>query len=237
MDSITLKTCFTCRQTKDVSAFCVRRSNADGLNANCKVCRRTYRREWNAKDAPRARALYESRRIVVQCSDCEGDVKRSPQGLSAWAGRCRSCAQIVARNLPEVRAKASINARAQVIRQGGIPNRRVFTSEMVRGSANPKWKGGITPQNKAERSHKPNIEWRKLVFLRDKFTCQLCGQIGGNLNAHHIKPWAEFRELRSDVNNGITLCHPCHFNKVHQGDWHKPGLPIGDTWAMVSIAQ
>ncbi|WP_416360620.1 HNH endonuclease [Burkholderia gladioli] len=48
-------------------------------------------------------------------------------------------------------------------------------------------------------------------MLRDRFTCQHCGDArGGNLHAHHILPFATHPELRVDVSNGITLCKPCH---------------------------
>ena len=52
------------------------------------------------------------------------------------------------------------------------------------------WKGGKTPINQRERSSKAYTEWRKAVFVRDNFTCQICGQVGGKLNAHHIKRWS-----------------------------------------------
>ena len=52
--------------------------------------------------------------------------------------------------------------------------------------------------------------WRKQVFERDKYTCQSCGKRGGELNAHHIKPYAKYKELRTEINNGITLCLECH---------------------------
>lgn len=72
------------------------------------------------------------------------------------------------------------------------------------------WKGGITPANQVQRKSKAAKEWRKSVFMRDNYTCALCGKVGGRLNAHHIKPWASYPELRFDVNNGITLCQDCH---------------------------
>jgi hypothetical protein len=45
-----------------------------------------------------------------------------------------------------------------------------------------------------------------LVFQRDHHTCQWCGQSGGKLNAHHIKPWKTFPELRFDLSNCTTVC-------------------------------
>jgi 5-methylcytosine-specific restriction endonuclease McrA len=54
--------------------------------------------------------------------------------------------------------------------------------------------------------------WRKAVFRRDLFTCQMCGkQLTENeLEAHHIKPFSVAPELQFDLKNGLALCHKCH---------------------------
>jgi 5-methylcytosine-specific restriction endonuclease McrA len=58
-------------------------------------------------------------------------------------------------------------------------------------------------------------KWRMDVFLRDKFTCRVCGKVGGKLNAHHIKRYAQEPSLRTDLRNGITLCEDCH-KEIHR---------------------
>ena len=52
--------------------------------------------------------------------------------------------------------------------------------------------------------------WRKSVFERDSYACQVCRKVGCYLVGHHIKSWVYYPELRFDVNNGITLCEDCH---------------------------
>lgn len=80
-----------------------------------------------------------------------------------------------------------------------------------KGPACRNWKGGLTEKNQLIRNSWEAKEWRKAVFERDNYTCVGCGDdTGGNLEADHIKPFSLFPELRWIVDNGRTLCTPCH---------------------------
>ena len=68
---------------------------------------------------------------------------------------------------------------------------------------------------KDRRNSQQYKNWRTSVFERDEYTCQRCNQVGGELNAHHIKPYKKYKELRLDLDNGITLCKKCHI-KIHK---------------------
>lgn len=81
---------------------------------------------------------------------------------------------------------------------------------MPSGENHHNWKGGVTSVNKAIRESFEYEEWRKSVFERDLYTCQFCGEVGGKLNADHIKRFSDYPELRLEVSNGRTLCEPCH---------------------------
>lgn len=60
------------------------------------------------------------------------------------------------------------------------------------------------------RRYPEYIKWRKSVFERDNYTCEVCKQEGGKLNAHHLDGYDNFKELRTVLDNGITLCERCH---------------------------
>jgi len=71
----------------------------------------------------------------------------------------------------------------------------------------------ILEQNCSNQVQRQTVEykkWRLDVFRKDSFKCQACGTVGAGLNAHHIKPFAKYKALRCDLDNGITLCEKCH---------------------------
>lgn len=87
-----------------------------------------------------------------------------------------------------------------------------------------RWKGGITSENQKIRSGIEFRLWREAVFARDNWTCQKCGdKKGGNLRAHHIRNFAECLELRTSIENGITLCVDCHNNFHNKYGYTKNG--------------
>lgn len=80
----------------------------------------------------------------------------------------------------------------------------------LRGGHHPNWKGGLRVENKLIRQSLEYKNWRRSVFSRDDFTCVLCKVRGGKLEADHIKPFSLFIALRFSLENGRTLCAPCH---------------------------
>lgn len=94
-----------------------------------------------------------------------------------------------------------------------------------RGENHPCWKGGKSKLSFRIRKCFKYSEWRKEVYKRDNYTCQICGnRKGGKLHADHIVPFslilskyliktiegALFCNELWDINNGRTLCISCH---------------------------
>lgn len=69
---------------------------------------------------------------------------------------------------------------------------------------------GLTSMQKKLRTSLCYKEWRTAVFERDSYTCQVCSERGTQLNADHIKRFADYPDLRFDISNGRTLCVSCH---------------------------
>lgn len=88
--------------------------------------------------------------------------------------------------------------------------RRRMSQKARKGSSSNFWRGGKTEEAKILRQSAEYRLWRKAVFERDDYTCQICGKRGGRLHPDHIKRFSMFPELRFDVDNGRTLCESCH---------------------------
>lgn len=102
----------------------------------------------------------------------------------------------------------------QSLRKKGIRHsldRRVAQSARIQGVAIEKWQGFAITENIRVRKGSQLKAWRQSVFVRDNYTCLMCGKRGGILHAHHIREFATYPELRFEVSNGATLCaEPCH---------------------------
>lgn len=90
---------------------------------------------------------------------------------------------------------------------------RLCSGKAHSGKNSPVYNGysGKYPSKHLRTSEYKN--WRKAVFTRDDYTCQDCGDKGVFLHPHHILSYTKFKEFRHDVDNGITLCVPCHRNR------------------------
>ena len=71
------------------------------------------------------------------------------------------------------------------------------------------------PQTKATRARgKPRERslkrWARVVIAKANFTCHCCGQVGGDLEAHHLWSYESYPEKRHQLSNGMCLCKTCH---------------------------
>lgn len=108
------------------------------------------------------------------------------------------------------------NRQAHLGKKASIETRRKM-SESSKGDKCYLWKGGINKINDDIRKSTSYLYWRKECLFRDNFTCQKTGISGGDLAVHHINNFADFPELRFDINNGITLSKNEHklFHKIY----------------------
>lgn len=93
------------------------------------------------------------------------------------------------------RSTCSIGCRSKLARQRAEEKRHGYTKHQL---------------DRLARYSVEAAKWRKAVFERDDYSCQVCRVRGGYLEADHIKPWAYFPDLRFELSNGRTLCRPCH---------------------------
>lgn len=78
------------------------------------------------------------------------------------------------------------------------------------GENNCNYKG-----DKIDQSGRHSFEyrkWREEVLLRDDYKCQKCGNLY-DLHVHHLLSYAEYEELRLDIDNAVTLCRDCHYKE------------------------
>lgn len=115
-----------------------------------------------------------------------------------------------AKTLPQIIKKGQRLSKKTEFKKGFTPWNKGLKGYNA-GAMNNRWKGGITPINASIRTSTEYKLWRKSVFERDNYACIWGGKAHGTkLHADHIKPFSLFPELRFSIDNGRTLCVPCH---------------------------
>lgn len=89
------------------------------------------------------------------------------------------------------------------------------------GKRNPNYKNGEYQRRPRDYKIAEFTKLRNFVFNRDDYTCKYCEGIGGHLHAHHKIPYWVKPEAFLDVDNLVTVCTNCHFDKAHKGNWSK----------------
>jgi len=133
------------------------------------------------------------------------------EGNSMWGRRGIDSPSFGRKHTEETKQKIKIARAKQVTTMESRIKRSILMKQY--------WKNHPERRNKNKKEDERSVKkhnlkyklWRKAVFERDNYTCLICGERGGDLNAHHIKSWAKFPALRYDVKNGITLCIKCHY--------------------------
>lgn len=120
-------------------------------------------------------------------------------------------AKILSKSYDAIRIKASqlgVKSAYQPSIRDSRTRRKISSS--LQGIALDDWDGFKETTNQLIRKSVPYQQWRKSVFERDDYTCQLCGIKGTYLHADHIKRFADYPELRLTLSNGRALCVACH---------------------------
>jgi phage gp16-like protein len=207
-------TCQPCAVRRTAAAFIGRKRSVEfkaKVSASGKGTRR--RNLSNEERASRKGRKY----VVTTCTGCGVEGLRRSDQILGWTGRCRSCNSKRNATLPGAKERMREIGRALMARIGPLPHP---PEKVLRGERHYNWKGGITPENAKIRSSVEMAAWRRAVWQRDDYTCQMCGSRGGDKHADHIRPFALHPELRFDLDNGRTLCVPCHHKygaKVFRG--------------------
>lgn len=155
---------------------------------NCKTCGKEYYKKYHQKN---------SKFCSIECS-----AKAVEKRVNI---ECQSCNKIY--KVVESRQPTSkfCSKKCLTVYTGKLASKRI-------GELHHAYKGF----KDEKRTNKSKLKtWSKLIARRD-VVCQKC-KSSENLQAHHIKPYNTFIDLRFDLNNGILLCRSCHA-KEHEND-------------------
>ncbi len=140
-------------------------------------------------------------------------VKIKGEQQSWWKCQC-DCGEITTIRTADLRDVPGGNKSCGC---GRVTNGKIQAAKHLGGKrreANVNWRSDLTLQERYESKHRsltPELsEWRKDVYKKDSYTCQITGIKGYRLTAHHLADWKTYPDLRVEISNGITLTNLVH---------------------------
>jgi len=169
----------------------------DYFNNKRKYCsQRCYQKVWIDKHLPNVLAL-TNQQVKIRCDLCKKERMLAPSYIERGQRFCSNVCRL-----------------------------KMVRSYAKRGEDNYNWQGGKTPLSLQIRHSFEYKEWRKEIFERDSYTCQLCGlSKSGQLNVdHYPETFSELVKENNitsleealncdalwDIKNNRTLCVDCH---------------------------
>lgn len=97
------------------------------------------------------------------------------------------------------------------------------------GEDNGNYNHNLTEEERKDKSIKKRnypeyLNWRNEICERDNYTCQVCGNTkSDSFNVHHIFGYTEYKDLRTEIYNGICLCEECHkeYHKIYGNKFYN----------------
>ena len=195
------------------------------LTVNCARCGKPF--ETTPSRIESGHGVYCSREchfppVQFKCVHCGKEFRKSPSTNAQYCSK--KCANESEQKSIQASASTSnawkdTEKRTRIL--SGIKRRSESddwrkSPHFQKGNKHPKYKGNKNARLIAVGRYEYK-QWHAAILRQCHYTCQRCGKRGGKLEAHHIKPWAQFPELRYDLQNGIALCHECH-KEIHKQD-------------------
>ena len=159
--------------------------------------------------------------------------RRTPRACRLWllaasvAGRSRTAAPVHSRPLrPTSGATSGKAASTQPETKAKISATRSRLESVARRRSQRSWPDAPAQRTRTTRTGRapngnastptPNTRLSSRAVRKRDGGCVNC-RSAGRLHVHHVKPWAEYPELRFDPSNLITLCQPCHAEAHRKG--------------------
>lgn len=213
------KVCNKCNIERPISWFCKHKLSPDGLQYDCKECRKKYNKklrqnnpEKKKKDNKKWRQEHKEYNntckvkynTIVNQIDYAEKTKKGQEG--ELLVKCTYCGKWFAPTI------VAVSHRIQVLNGKREGESRLYCSENCK-QACPSYRQILYwKSKKPATSREVSAQFRQLVLKRDDYMCQRCLATTEDeeLHVHHIDGATQHPFVSNDLENGITLCKPCH---------------------------